>query len=233
MKNKNNLQDSENHNLVDLQRHLLSQIQRTHRFYLGEIIILLIYSILIGIFLVPFITYNVNELYLIPRVIIAFFFSIMSIVQIFRIWPYLREVGHYLELLRQIILNRNEEQEKSSQFIQSINGYLNKLYFLIFQRRKLKQKYLNYTSRQLSEELEKRLMLVMIGYAVMGIVIIFYCVYLLVDYSFILPNPIVYLSFIGIIISYSLLIIISLKTRKILSHWMAGYFDLKSWADNL
>lgn len=233
MENRNNLEGFKNNNLMKLQQQILFQIQRTHRFYLSEIIALLAFSIFVGIFLVPFITYGVNEFYIIPRVLIAFNFPILSIIQILRIWPYLREVRRYLEQLKSKIYKSTTQQEKTIQFIQLINAYLNKLYLLIFQQKKVKKVYQDYTSYQLREELEKRLNIITIGYVLMGILIIGYSIYLLIDYSFLLPNLMIYISFFGIIISYSLIFITSLKTRQIISHWMNGYFDLRSWADNL
>jgi len=233
MNNKNNLEGIENQNLMNFQRDLLIQIQRTHRFFLGEIIALLVFSIMVGVFLVSFITYGVNQFYVVPRVIIAFNFSIFSVIQIIRIWPYLHEANFYLKALSGIIPNDNKKKDTTFQFIQGINAYLNKLYYLIFQRRKSKKKFQEYTSHRLDKELEKRLNLVMIGYGTMGILVIGYCVYLLSDFSFLLPHPIIYLSFLGIIISYSLILITTLKTRQIISQWMSGYFNLKSWADSL
>jgi len=68
---------------------------------------------------------------------------------------------------------------------------------------------------------------------IIGIIVIGYCSYLLIDYSLLLPNLLLEISFMGIILLYCLVIGISIRAQRIISQWLAGYLELKSWGENL
>jgi len=102
MNKNNNLKKNE---LMKNQQYLFYQIRKTHRLFLGELLALLLFSLMFGIFLVPFITFRIDEFYIVPRVLIAFNFAFFIIIQVIRICPYIRDAGYYLKNLRIILVD--------------------------------------------------------------------------------------------------------------------------------
>lgn len=234
MKNKNNFERFENQNLMKFQRQLLFQIQCTYKYFLGEVLACLLFCIIFGIFILLFTTYGINNFYnILPKIFIAFCPSIVGLIQIKRIWPYLRETNFYLKKLRLITLNNNIEQLSSSQFIHIINSYLNKLHFLIFHKRNSRKESSEDIFHQLSHYIKIQYSLDFIAIIIGGIIIFGLFLYLMIEYDFLFPKPFVYLSFLSFIISYSLMLFYEEKAQHLISLWMSGYIDLKSWGDNL
>jgi len=233
MNNKNNETQFKKNGLMINKQILLSQIRKTYRLFLGEIHSLMIFSIFVGVFFLPYITFRIEELYIVPRVLIAFSLVIFGLIQVAYNWPYLKDTSFYLKQLKSTLTESKNESETSFLFIQAINAYLNSLLILHNKKKKKKKMTHMYSTRQIHKELNRVFDQNIIIYFIMGILIISYCIFLLFDYRNLLPNIQIYVSFIGLIIAYFFVIGISIKAKEKVNKWITGFLELKQWGRKL